>query len=391
MDKVRVGVIGIGNMGSGHVRMIRDHECGDDLVLTAVADINPQRLEWAKTQVGEEVTLFDNATALMESGLVDAVTIAVPHYSHPPLVIEALKHNLHVLCEKPAGVYTKQVREMNEVAAKSDRVFALMFNQRTNHIYRKIHELVHSGELGEIKRVNWIVTNWYRSQFYYDSGSWRATWKGEGGGVLLNQCPHNLDLLQWICGMPVRMRAFCHNGLWRDIEVEDDVTAYFEYENGASGVFVTSVSDAPGTNRFEITCDGGKLVCEDEKLKLWKITPGQKEFNATNRSDVFGQPAVEVVDVQTDGLSPQHQGVLRAFGGAILRGEPLVARGEEGINGLTLSNAMHLSSWLDKTVDIPFDEDLFYSELQKRVATSVVKDTQAVFADTSGSYNVQKK
>ena len=391
MDKVRVGVIGIGNMGSGHVRMIRDHECGDDLVLTAVADINPQRLEWAKTQVGEGVALFDNATALMESGLVDAVTIAVPHYSHPPLVIEALRHHLHVLCEKPAGVYTKQVREMNEVAAKSDRVFALMFNQRTNHIYRKMHELVHSGELGEIKRVNWIVTNWYRSQFYYDSGSWRATWKGEGGGVLLNQCPHNLDLLQWICGMPVRMRAFCHNGLWRDIEGEDDVTAYFEYANGASGVFVTSVSDAPGTNRFEITCDGGKLVCEDEKLKLWKITPGQKEFNATNRSDVFGQPAVEVVDVQTDGLSPQHQGVLRAFGGAILRGEPLVARGEEGINGLTLSNAMHLSSWLDKTVDIPFDEDLFYSELQKRVATSVVKNTQAVFADTSGSYNVQKK
>lgn len=391
MDKVRVGVIGIGNMGSGHVRMIRDHECGDDLVLTAVADINPQRLEWAKTQVGEEVTLFDNATALMESGLVDAVTIAVPHYSHPPLVIEALEHNLHVLCEKPAGVYTKQVREMNEAAAKSDRVFALMFNQRTNHIYRKMHELVHSGELGEIKRVNWIVTNWYRSQFYYNSGSWRATWKGEGGGVLLNQCPHNLDLLQWICGMPVRMRAFCHNGLWRDIEVEDDVTAYFEYANGASGVFVTSVSDAPGTNRFEITCDGGKLVCEDEKLKLWKITPGQKEFNATNRSDVFGQPAVEVMDVETDGLSPQHQGVLRAFGGAILRGEPLVARGEEGINGLTLSNAMHLSSWLDRTVDIPFDEDLFYNELQKRVATSVVKNTQAVFADTSGSYNVQKK
>lgn len=391
MDKVRVGVIGIGNMGSGHVRMIRDHECGDDLVLTAIADINPQRLEWAKTQVGEDVKLFDNATALMESGLVDAVTIAVPHYSHPPLVIEALEHNLHVLCEKPAGVYTKQVREMNEAAAKSDRVFALMFNQRTNHIYRKMHELIHSGELGEIKRVNWIITNWYRSQFYYDSGSWRATWKGEGGGVLLNQCPHNLDLLQWICGMPVKMRAFCHNGLWRNIEVEDDVTAYFEYANGASGVFVTSVSDAPGTNRFEVTCDGGKLVCEDEKLKLWKITPGQKEFNATNRADVFGQPEVEVIDVQTDGLSPQHQGVLRAFGGAILRGEPLVARGEEGINGLTLSNAMHLSSWLDKTVDIPFDEDLFYNELQKRVATSVVKETQAVFADTSGSYNVEKK
>lgn len=391
MDKVRVGVIGLGNMGFGHVRMIRDHECGDDLILTAVADSNPQRLEWAKTQVGEGVTLFDNATALMESGLVDAVTIAVPHYSHPPLVIEALEHNLHVLCEKPAGVYTKQVREMNEAAAKSDRVFALMFNQRTNHLYRKMHELVHSGGLGEIKRVNWIVTNWYRSQFYYDSGAWRATWRGEGGGVLLNQCPHNLDLLQWICGMPVKMRAYCHNGLWRDIEVEDDVTAYFEYANGASGVFVTSVSDAPGTNRFEVTLDGGKLVCEDDRLRLWRITPGQKEFNAANRADVFGQPAAEAFDVPTDGESPQHQGVLRAFGGAILRGEPLVARGEEGIYGLTLSNAMHLSSWLDKTVEIPFDEDLFYQELQKRVARSVVRQTQAVFADTSGSYNVGKK
>lgn len=385
MDKVRVGVIGIGNMGSGHVRMIRDHECGDDLVLTAVADINPQRLEWAKTQVGEEVTLFDNATALMESGLVDAVTIAVPHYSHPPLVIEALEHNLHVLCEKPAGVYTKQVREMNEAAAKSDRVFALMFNQRTNHIYRKMHELVHSGELGEIKRVNWIVTNWYRSQFYYDSGSWRATWKGEGGGVLLNQCPHQLDLLQWICGLPKTVQAFCQEGKWHDIEVEDDVTAYLQFANGATGVFVTTTGDAPGTNRFEVTGTLGKLVCENDKLTFWKLAQDEREFCRT-ATEGFAQPQCQQVEVETDGENLQHVGVLNAFAGKILHGTPLVAEGTEGLGGLTLSNAMHLSSWLGRAVDIPFDEELFLSELNKRRATSRKKESKDITFSTEGTY-----
>ena len=98
------------------------------------------------------------------------------------------------MCEKPAGVYTKQVREMNEAAEKSDRVFGMMFNQRTNCIYKKMHDMVQSGDYGKLKRVNWIITDWYRTQAYYNSGGWRATWDGEGGGVLLNQCPHQLDL-----------------------------------------------------------------------------------------------------------------------------------------------------------------------------------------------------
>ena len=275
---------------------------------------------------------------------------------------------------------------MNEVAEKHDVVFGMMFNQRTDHIYRKMYELVHSGEYGQIKRVNWLITDWYRSQAYYDSGDWRATWDGEGGGVLLNQCPHNLDLLQWICGMPKSVKAFCHEGKWHNIEVEDDVTAYLEYENGATGVFVTSTGDAPGTNRFEVSLERAKIVCEHGKISMYEMKQNEREFCFTAQNG-FAKPEGQWVEVETDGENPQHVGVLRAFAGAILRGERLVANGVEGIRGLTLSNAMHLSSWLDKTIEIPFDEELFLQELNKRRANSKKKTNvvEKVF-DTEGSY-----
>ncbi len=260
---------------------------------------------------------------------------------------------------------------MNEAAAKSDKVFALMFNQRTDHRYRKMHELVQSGELGEIKRVNWIITDWYRTQLYYDSGQWRGTWDGEGGGVLLNQCPHQLDLIQWICGMPSKVRAYCHEGKWHDIEVEDDVTAYLEYPNGATGVFVTSTGEAPGTNRFEIDLTKGQLVCENGSLTCYRMED-EREF-MFSATEGFAQPKGELFEPETDGESPQHEGVIRAFVDCILKGTPLVADGKEGINGLTLSNAMHLSSWLGCEVTLPLDEDLFLQELNKKRASSKKK------------------
>ena len=254
MENVRIGIIGIGNMGSSHVKWIMAGEI-EHLVLTAVADIREERRAWVR-ETYPDVAVFDDAEALMTSGLVDAVLIATPHYLHPPLAIAALNHGLHVMSEKPAGVYTKAVREENELARKSDKTFAIMFNQRTHCMYRKVKEIIASGELGALRRVNWLITDWFRTQYYYDSGSWRATWDGEGGGVLLNQCPHNLDLLQWMVGMPVRVRAFTHNGKWHNIEVEDDVTAYMEFENGATGVFITSTGDMPGDNRLEIVMEG---------------------------------------------------------------------------------------------------------------------------------------
>ena len=385
-QKIRLGIIGIGNMGSGHMRSILEGKC-PDFEMAAVADTNPARLEWAKEVTEGKIATFDSGVALLDSGLVDACIVAVPHYDHPGLAMECMKRGIHVMVEKPAGVYTKQVQEMN---AEADRhpevVFGMMFNQRTNHVYRKMRELVQSGKYGKLRRVNWIITDWYRPQAYYDSGNWRATWSGEGGGVLLNQCPHQLDLLQWICGMPESIHAHMHMGLWHDIEVEDDVTAYLEYPGGATGVFVTTTGDAHGTNRFEVQMEKARIIVTYDGLSLLEYDVAEPEWSATNKEPFASMPSKEV-PVETDGENPQHVGVLNAWGGAILRGEKLVADGREGINGLTLSNAMHLSHFLDKKVTLPLDEELYQQELMKRVATSRRKtNVTQVVADTSGTY-----
>ncbi len=364
MRKLRLGIIGAGNIGTRHIGIITEG-LAPDVELTAIADRLEEKRLLAKQAVAE-AAVFHEGSELIESGECDAVLIAVPHYQHPELAIQAFRSGLHVLCEKPAGVYTKQVREMNEEAEKYPNLtFGMMFNQRTDCLYRKMRELVHGGELGALKRMNWIITDWYRPKFYYDSGGWRASWDGEGGGVLLNQCPHNLDLLQWICGIPSRLRAFCHEGKWHDIEVEDDVTAYLEFPGGATGVFVTSTADAPGTNRLELTLEGGKLVCENGKLTLWRLAENERVYCNTVRES-FPIPPHTIEEVETDGENPQHAGVINAFAANILRGEPLVAHGSEGIHGLELSNAMHLSSWLGETVELPVDEDLFLRHLNQK-------------------------
>lgn len=392
MDKkIRLGIIGSGNMGSGHAEHIDQGHC-PDFVLAAIADINPARIAWCKENLKSDVTYFDDAIAMLDSGLIDACIVAVPHYYHPHFAIECMKRGIHVMVEKPAGVYTKQVREMIAVADQHPEVkFGVMFNQRTNCIYRRMRELVQSGKYGEIRRVNWLITNWYRPQAYYDSGSWRATWAGEGGGVLLNQCPHQLDLWQWICGMPVKVESHLLYGKWHDIEVEDDVSTYVEYANGATGVFITSTGDAYGTNRLEIQLDRAKLVALDgDSLSVLEYDVAESEFTKTNTVP-FGRMGSHEVDPQTDGLNPQHDGVLNAWGGAILRGTPMVADGREGLKGVILSNAMHLSSFLGKTVELPFDEDLYYEELMKRVKTSRLKaPTASVFADTKNTYGGAK-
>ena len=383
MEKVRLGIIGVGNMGSSHIKNALQGKM-PEIEITAVADIKPDRLDWAREQL-PEVKTFDTASALMDSGEVDAVLIATPHYDHPPLVIEALGKGLHVMSEKPAGVYTKQVREMNAVADKSDKIFAIMFNQRTNCLYRKAHEIVHSGKYGELKRVTWIITDWYRTQAYYNSGGWRATWSGEGGGVLLNQCPHQLDLWQWICGMPEKITAVCHEGKWHNIEVEDDVMIYAEYPNGATGTFITTTGDYPGTNRLEITLDRAKLICEDGKLIVSELKEALSDFTK-NATEGFGSIEYETFEAELDGRNVQHPEVMNKFAAAILRGEELVASGQEGINGLMISNAAFLSSWLGEKVSLPVDEDLFYKMLQDKIASSTfVKEVKEVVNENMDS------
>ena len=381
---IRLGIIGCGGIASLHARNILQGHC-PEITVTAAADRRESRRNWAKEKF-PEAAIFSEGLDLIASDSCDAVLICTPHYQHPELSVAALRHGKHVISEKPAGVYTLQVREEIKAAQEHPELtFAMMFNQRTNCLYRKMKELLDSGKMGKIKRVTWIITDWYRTQSYYDSGSWRATWDGEGGGVLLNQCPHQLDLLQWLCGMPTKVQAHLHYGKWHDIEVEDDVTAYLEFPNGATGVFITTTGDCDGINRLEITTEHGKLLCEHDELICTYHEENERQW-CDSCKEGFGTPKSKTYTVETDGKNSQHAGVLNAFAAHILRGEPLVADGREGINGLLLSNAMHLSDWLGKPVELPFDEELFLKLLTERRATSRKKEETDIVLDNSNSF-----
>ena len=389
MEKIRLGIIGLGNMGGPVSKLVAIENQCPEIELKAVCDISQERREWAaKTYEGRDIAIFADPEELMKSGLVDAVYIATPHYDHPVLAMKAFGYKLHVMIEKPAGVYTKIVREMNEKAKEAGVSFGIMFQSRTSPAYIKIKELLDSGRFGQIRGVNWLVSSWYRSQQYYDSGSWRATWAGEGGGVLLNQCPHNLDVLQWLCGMPVEISATCSIAQWHDVEIEDDVAATFKYANGALGSFITSTGVCPGSNRLEIATDKGTIILDGGALTVHELDKPLQEY-ASKQSGVPKQRMTTTKYEFYKETLAGHSIALNAFAGNILRGEPMIARGEEGINSLTLSNAMYLSDWTCKKITLPLDEDLFLEELNKRRATSKHKAVEAVFEDASWLF--QKK
>lgn len=384
---VQLGVIGAGNMGTVHINSIISGEV-KNCILAAVCETNRDRISDLQKTLPPSVIFYDDYHKMMSSGGVDAVLITTPHYTHPPLAIEAFSHGLHVLTEKPAGVYTRQVREMNEAAQRSGRVFSIMYNQRYNPLYTSVKRLLDKGELGRILRVNWIITDWYRTQEYYNSGGWRGTWEGEGGGVLLNQNPHQMDLLQWFCGVPKRVRAFCGFGKYHDIEVEDDVTAYFEYGNGASGVFISTTGEYPGTNRLEITGDNGRILVEDGGAFFHKLKTSLSVHTKT-AADPFSGPDCQAWQLPVTGENTQHVGILNNFVNAVLYGEELLTPGIEGILGLSISNAIYMSSFIDGWVDMPLDEELFHRLLKEKIDRSNFHKPKVVkpkIADLSGTY-----
>ena len=386
VKNVRIGIIGFGNMGTGHATYIQKGEV-PGATLAAICDNVPARLTLARERHGENgVAYFDDTEKLFASKTVDAVIIATPHYFHPPLVMRALETGHHAMSEKPAGVYTKQVREMNEAAAKSDKIFGIMFNQRTYGIHQKMKELVASGEVGTIRRTMYTVTNWLRTQTYYDSGGWRGTWGGEGGGVLMNQAPHNLDMFQWVCGMPSRVRANCGFGKYHKIEVEDDVTAFLEYENGATGLFLTGTGESPGRNFLEVVGDRGRLLMENGQITFWRTAESVQEHINTSTQG-FSNPETWKIEIPTGNKGGDHPEITRNWVGAIRNGTPLLAPGSDGIHGVEFANAMLLSAWTDNWVDIPLDEEVYYNALQERVKNSTFQKatTEAKVLDLTGS------
>lgn len=363
MNDVRLGIIGLGSMGMTHARFLLDGKVSGAR-LAAIADAKPARHAGVP-----DVPAFTDPEALMASGLVDAVLIATPHFAHTTVGIAALRAGLHVLVEKPISVHKADAERLIATHTRPKQVFAAMFNQRTDPYFKRLRELVSGGELGELRRMNWIVTDWFRTEAYYMSGSWRATWAGEGGGVLLNQCPHNLDMISWLFGQPRRVRAFCQFGRYHDIEVEDDLTAYLEFTNGATGVFVASTGEAPGTNRLEIVGERGRLVYEHDRI-LFEQNVEDMTLFSRRTSEGFARPATKIITVPVEGHGGQHVEILQNFVNAIQHGEPLIAPAAEGIHSVELANAMVFSTWMDRAIDLPLNGAEYESALNERIVGS---------------------
>lgn len=383
MKKVRIGIIGVGSMGRAHAASIHNGKC-PRVEVTAVADPYAPNLEEIDAPLK-----FSDTRSLLASGAVDAVLIATQHYDHTTSGIAALEAGLHVLVEKPISVHVADCRRLIAAHKRPGQVFAAMFNQRTDPHYTKVRDLIRSGQLGTIQRVQWTITNWFRTQTYYSSGGWRATWKGEGGGVLMNQCPHNLDLFQWLFGMPEKITATCRFGRYHDIEVEDDVTACLEYADGHTATFIASTGEFPGTNRLEIACTRGRLVVEDGAVKWTRTLEDVAEYSRTSPKRFEGPETWEIV-IPTGDSGGQHVGIINNFADAILDGAPLIAPAAEGIHSVELANAMLFSAWTSAPVTLPLDAAAYEAALRDRIEnSSFVKTVQEIPAgpqDLTGSF-----
>ncbi|NLS78222.1 MAG: Gfo/Idh/MocA family oxidoreductase [Chloroflexi bacterium] len=366
MDIVRFGIIGVGGMGSGHARNMPKIE---EVRLTAVADIDPTALKTATDAF--DVPGFPNATELINSGLVDAVIVATPHYFHPPIAIEAMKAGLHVISEKPMGVQVSEAQKMIDTANKTGQTLAVMFNQRSTPHIQAARKLVEQGRLGELYRTL-LVEGWYRSQAYYDSATWRATWKGEGGGVIMNQAPHWLDLFTWLGGLPSRVLGRTMTRQHR-IEVEDEVSALLEYKNGATGYLHESVNEAPTSSRIELCGEYGKLVVEKDRIRFWEVPQGVRAYSDSS-DQMWGSPEAREVEVEVEQRESGHAAIVRNVARHIMYGEPLLTPGHDCINGLQLADAIMLSADRgNRWVDVPVSTRAFNAFIARKQAESQEK------------------
>ena len=378
MNSVRLGLIGLGNIGRHHAGYLLEGKV-PRCELRAVCSSSPEKLAPYRER---GLATFAEATDLIRSGTVDAVLIATPHYQHTSLGIAALAAGLHVMVEKPISAHKADAeRLLAGAVAHPHQILAGMFQLRVEPRYARLRELITSGQLGRLQRVSWIITDWFRTDAYYASGGWRATWRGEGGGVLLNQCLHNLDVLAWLLGMPARVRGFVQLGRWHNIEVEDQVTAYLEWKNGLNGVFITSTGEAPGTNRLELAGSRGKAVLENDRIIFTQNEADALDWSRTATVG-FSKPATTECDVSFDNHPAPHAALMENFTAAILDGAPLIAPGADGLHSVELANAMVYSSLLGETIELPLDGAAWERELQRLIAASKYqKEVREVSAD----------
>ncbi|NJN05331.1 MAG: Gfo/Idh/MocA family oxidoreductase [Rhodobacteraceae bacterium] len=365
MKQVRLGIVGLGNIGKFHTGYLLDNKISR-CELAAVSDAFTPNLEAFKAR---GIPTFEKCDEMIRSGKIDAIVVATPHFLHTSIGIDALKNGLHTMIEKPISAHKADAERLCAVAKEHPKqVFAGMFQMRVEPRYLKIRKLIQES-LGKLVRINWIITDWFRTEAYYASGGWRATWKGEGGGVLLNQCLHQLDMLQWLCGMPRSVRGFCQIGQFHNIEVEDNVNCYMEWANGATGVFISSTGEAPGTNRLEVCGTLGKVVLENNKLTFVRNESDMIEFSKTVKSG-FAKPDVWNVEIPFESATNAHATLMQNFVDSILDGTPLIAPGYEGMGSVELANVLLYSSLIGQTVELPMDSKAWEDKLNELIASS---------------------
>lgn len=375
---MRFGVVGYGNIGQAHVATLT----GDAVERARLTGV----VSGSDTPLPPGVTRYATLEDMLSADATDVVLIATPTMTHPNLGMAALAAGRHLVMEKPVAMSALQARRLIEAVPDGVQA-AVMLNQRYHPVYREIKNIVSAGDLGRVVRFNWIMTGWYRPDVYFLVSSWRGTWPGEGGGALLNQCIHNLDVLQWVLGLPESVVADVRFGKFHEIDVEDEVTAMLSYADGATGVVVASTGEAPGINRLDIVGDRGTLSFDGERLSV-EISQQSVSEHCASTHEMFGVPEFVKQEVPVRAELNQHACVLQDVVDAVLDGSTLATPLAEGVGSVELANAMLLSAWEERRVSLPLDAEHYQSGLDARVAASGFREAQTieVHIDMDASY-----
>ncbi len=374
MKKVRYGIIGVGVQGKKYADLIQSGKM-ENSVLTALCTTSEEK----KTKLEDEyqdVSVFLDYKDMIKSKEVDAIITTCPSQYHTEIARNALVMGVSVLNEKPAGINSRQVSNLNAIykrfKSKNNVSYGLVFNQRTNTIYQEIKKIIETKQLGDFRRINWIQNSWYRPKEYYESGFWRAKYSQEGGGLIINQAQHTLDLFYYMVGLPKKVFAKTLLGYQRDITTDSDVSVIFEYENGATGNYVSCTHDMMGTDRLEIDLSGGKIIVENEQCTIYTFFKDEKEVNLTysnaeykNIENIFIDK--KIITNQNNAPDKQYLMIIENFSNNILNGEPLIADGLDSGFSVQMSDAINLSNYYGKELTIPVDEDDYLKFLAGKI------------------------
>jgi len=324
--------------------------------VVAACDIRVEAGQQRAAEIG--CAFYEDYRTMLAETRPDVAVIVTPHPLHPSMTIDCLRAGCHVLVEKPMAVDVAEADQMITEAEKSGRILAINFQQRFRPIIERARALVAEGAIGPLVRTL-SIEPWFRTAYYYRTATWRATWKGEGGGVLLNQAPHTLDILCHLAGMPSKVWGWTRTR-YHAIEVEDTAQAMLEYPNGAPGYLTVSTVEAGVQPRVQIIGERGAIELMGDQLTVHRFSPSTREYMLTS-DEMFGKPKTTSETLEFDaGLG--HQAVYHDLKAAIADGRPPRADGREAIMSLELANAIVLSSYAGGPVTLPLDRAA-YGEL----------------------------